>query len=75
MLAAFVLVNCHFPFDRRIMQEISKMPSITNIYRTEGRYDLMVKINADTKEKLTNVISQDLDSIPGVDATLTLIIA
>jgi hypothetical protein len=40
MIAAFVLVNCHFPFDARITDELSRMTSITNIYRTEGRYDL-----------------------------------
>ena len=75
MFAAFVLVNCHFPFDPRIMYEISKIPSVTNIYRTEGRYDVMVKLNAETKDMLTNVISRDLGAIDGVDATLTMIIA
>jgi DNA-binding Lrp family transcriptional regulator len=75
MIAAFVLVNCHFPFDTRIMHEISKMPSVTNVYRTEGRYDLMVKINAETEEMLTNMISRDFNAIHGVDATLTMIIA
>ena len=75
MIAAFVLVNCHFPFDTGIMHEISKMPSVTNVYRTEGRYDLVVKINAETEDKLRNMISRDVNAIHGVDATLTMIIA
>ena len=75
MTAAFVLVNCHFPFDMGIMHEISKMPSVTNVYRTEGRYDLVVKINAETEDKLRNMISRDVNAIHGVDATLTMIIA
>lgn len=75
MIAAFVLVNCHFPFDSRIKDEISRMPSVTNIYRTEGRYDLMVKVNAETEDRLRNIISRDLDAINGVDATLIIIIA
>jgi len=75
MIAAFVLVNCHFPFDSRIQDEISRIPSVTNIYRTEGRYDLMVKVNAETEDKLKNMISRDLDAINGVDATLIMIIA
>lgn len=75
MIAAFVLVNCHFPFDTRIMHEISKMPSVTNVYRTEGgRYDLLVKVNAETKDMITKIISRDFSAIPGVDATLTMFI-
>jgi len=74
MIAAFVLVNCHFPFDARIMQEISRMPSVTNVYRTEGRYDLMVKINGESEDLLRNMISRDFNAIHGVDATITMII-
>jgi DNA-binding Lrp family transcriptional regulator len=75
MVAAFVLVNCRFPFDIRIMDEISNMPSVMNIYRTEGRYDLMVKVNAETKEMITRIVSNDFRAIQGVDATLTMFIA
>jgi DNA-binding Lrp family transcriptional regulator len=75
MVAAFVLVNCRFPFDTRITDEISNMPSVMNIYRTEGRYDLMVKVNADTKEMITSIVSRDFGAIHGVDATLIMFIA
>lgn len=75
MIAAFVLVNCHFPFDARITDELSKMTSVTNVYRTEGRYDLILKIYAETDDKLRNLISRDIDAIHGVDATITMIIA
>ena len=75
MISAFVLVNCHFPFDTKIIHEISKLPSVTNVYRTEGRYDLIVKLTADTENKLNEVISTDIKTIHGVDATFSLVIA
>jgi DNA-binding Lrp family transcriptional regulator len=75
MMSAFVLVNCHFPFDTRIMNEISKMPSIANVYRTSGRYDLIIKINANTEDELKEIISTDINTLQGVDATVTMIIA
>ncbi len=75
MIAAFMLLNCHFPFDVRIIHEISSMPSVTNVHRIEGRYDLIVRINAETKDVLTSMISRDFGAIQGVDATLTLFIA
>ena len=74
MIAAFVLVNCHFPFDTSIIHQISEIPSVTSVYRTEGRFDLMVKINAESEENLTRMVSRNFNTIHGVDATLTLII-
>jgi DNA-binding Lrp family transcriptional regulator len=75
MTSALVLVNCHFPFDIKIMNKISMMPFISAIYRTEGRYDLIVKIAAQSEEKLQELISMQINKIPGVDATISLIVA
>jgi len=73
MIVAFVLVNCHFPFDARIIDDISRISSVTHVYRTEGRYDLLLEINAETENKLRDMITQDVNAIHGVDATLTMI--
>ncbi len=75
MISAFVLINCHFPFDVRIKNYISNIPSVTEIYRTSGRYDLLVKINADAEDKLNEIVSNDIGTIHGIDDTLALIIA
>jgi DNA-binding Lrp family transcriptional regulator len=74
MVSAFVLVNCHFPFDTRIMDKISSMPFVSSIHRTEGRYDLIIKINAETEDQLRERISKDISTIRGVDGTLSLTI-
>jgi DNA-binding Lrp family transcriptional regulator len=74
MVSAFVLVNCHFPFDTRIMDEISKMPSVANVYRISGRYDLIVKVNANTEDEVKEIVSRDISALQGVDATVTMII-
>jgi DNA-binding Lrp family transcriptional regulator len=74
MVSAFLLVNCHFPFDVRIAAEISKLSYVSSVYRIEGRYDLLVKLNADTEEKLKQRISSDIETIRDIDATITLTI-
>ena len=56
------------------MDEISKMPNVSVIHRTEGRYDLIVKVSAETEEKLKEVISMKINKIHGVDATISLTI-
>jgi DNA-binding Lrp family transcriptional regulator len=75
VISAFVLVNCHFPFDVKIKDDISNIPSVTEVYRTSGRYDLLVKINADTEDKLKEIVSKDIGTIHGIDDTIALIIA
>lgn len=75
MISAFVLVNCHFPFDTGIMDTISKMPLVSTIHRTEGRYDLIIKIDADTEDNLKEAISKNINTIKGVNATISLTIA
>jgi DNA-binding Lrp family transcriptional regulator len=74
MVSAFVLVNCHFPFDTRIKDEISSMPFVSSIHRTQGRYDLIIKIDAETEDNLRELISKDISSVQGVDGTLSLTI-
>jgi DNA-binding Lrp family transcriptional regulator len=47
---------------------------ITDVYRTEGRYDLIIKVTAETEAKLKEVITKNIDEISGVDATISLTI-
>jgi DNA-binding Lrp family transcriptional regulator len=75
VISAFVLINCHFPFDVRIKNDISNIPSVTEIYRTSGRYDLLVKISADAEDNLKEIVSKDIGTIHGIDDTVELIIA
>ncbi len=75
MISAFVLVNCHFPFNIKIKDDISNIPFVTEVYRTSGRYDLLVKISADAEDKLKEIVSKDIGKIHGVDDTIELIIA
>ncbi|MDQ3837160.1 MAG: Lrp/AsnC ligand binding domain-containing protein [Thermoproteota archaeon] len=70
-----MLVNCHFPFDVKIKDDISNIPSVTEVYRTSGRYDLLVKINADGEDNLKEIVSEAIGKIHGIDDTVALIIA
>ena len=72
MVSAFILVNCRYPFDVRIADAISKLSFVSDIYRTEGRYDLFIKLNAESEDELGKRISSDINTIRGVDATITL---
>jgi DNA-binding Lrp family transcriptional regulator len=45
------------------------------LHLRSGRYDLIIKINAHTEDELKEIISTDINTLEGVDATVTMIIA
>jgi DNA-binding Lrp family transcriptional regulator len=59
----------------RIMDNISAISYVSAVHRTEGRYELIIKIDAESEESLKEIISTNINKIPGVDATISLPIA
>ena len=74
MVSALILINCHFPFDKQITEKLKRISTITDVYRTQGVYDLITKIvyysQKEFKETMTGITRID-----GVNSTLTLLIA
>lgn len=75
MTSAIVLLNCRFPFDATIPGKVSQFSSVSNVYRTSGVYDLILKVTADTENELHKLVADKIDSIDNVDSSLTMIIA
>lgn len=73
MLSAIVLINCHFPFDKQILEKFKSFSKITDIYRTQGVYDLIVKITTTSEEEFKEVMSE-ISRVNKVNSTVTLTI-
>ena len=71
---AFVLLNCRFPFDKTITEKLGQVSAVTNIYRTCGVYDLILKVRADTEDHLHKV-SDEISMLKNVGSAVTMIIA
>lgn len=56
-----------------VVPELEKIPEIVECHFTTGPYTMMVKLYAKDNEQLMNLLNGDLQSIPGVTATETLI--
>lgn len=74
MLSAIVLINCHFPFDKQILEKFKNFSEITDIYRTQGVYDLIVKITTTSEEEFREVMGE-ISRVNKVNSTVTLTIA
>ena len=73
MSQAFVLINVESGSEDAVLKELKNIPGVVESYVSYGVYDLIIKIKADTMEKLKSVITHRLRTISKVKSTLTLI--
>ena len=57
-----------------VAQTLEQMPEVSYLVLTLGRYDLMVEVFCRDREHLTDLISNQIQSIPGIRDTETLVI-
>jgi DNA-binding Lrp family transcriptional regulator len=58
----------------RILRQLNAMPEIRQIYSTNGRWDVIVEIGADTLEQFDDVLGRvrRLDGVAGSETSLLL---
>ena len=74
MVSALILINCHFPFDKQITEILKRLSAISDVYRTQGVYDLITKIVYSSEKEFKETMT-GITRIDGVNSTLTLLIA
>ncbi len=75
MISALVLINCSFPFDTKVVDDLNRLSAVNMVHRTTGIYDLIVKISADTENNLRRTVCADIGTIHNVNSTVTMVIA
>jgi len=74
MPKALVLMNAELGHETTLVNELKKTPNVTEVYAVYGVYDVIVKVEADSMEKLREAIATRLRKVSGVKSTLTMII-
>ncbi|MFQ5940776.1 MAG: Lrp/AsnC family transcriptional regulator [Nitrososphaerales archaeon] len=74
MAKAIVLMNAELGHENKLVDELKKTQYVTEVYAVYGVYDVIVKVEGDSMEKLRDTISTKLRRIEGVRSTLTMII-
>lgn len=75
MTSAFLLVNVEFPFEDDVMAKLRDIPEIVDVYRVQGMYDIIAKIELDNEEKLKELVSERIRKIERITGTVTFMIA
>ena len=74
MPAAFVLVNAEIGSEDDVLEELKSTRGVVGAWIVYGVYDIVAKIEADTMEKLKEVITTNIRGLENVRSTLTMIV-
>ena len=73
--SAFLLVNVEFPFEGDVMVKLRDIPEVGDVYRVQGMYDIIAKVELDNEERLKELVSERIRKIERITGTVTIIIA
>ena len=72
MAQAYVLLNCELGAEEEIIGKLKELETVKEVNGTFGAYDITVKLEAETAEKLRETITQNLWKMDKIRSTLTL---
>ncbi len=74
MPEALVLINTDVGAEEEVLTQVKNIPGVKEVHIVYGVYDLYAKIEAESVEKLKDIISSKIRKIPKVKSTITMII-
>ena len=75
MASAFLFINAELFFVEDVINKLKEVPEIVDVYKVQGIYDIIVRVNSDTEEKLKELVSERIRRIDKIIGTVTVIIA
>jgi DNA-binding Lrp family transcriptional regulator len=75
MTSAFLFINAELLFIEDVINKLKEVPEIADVYKVQGIYDIIARVNLDTEEILKELVSERIRRIDGITGTVTVIIA
>ena len=73
MPTAYVLVLCDYTHsEQEIINELCRLPNITEVNRVDGPYDIIVKLSDESMDAIKESIGRYMTKIRGIQSTITL---
>ena len=69
---SFILLNCKNSQEKNVIVKLREISEVKEIQCVTGPYDILVKVEADTVEKLHEVITWKIRKIKNVRSTYAL---
>lgn len=72
MAGSFLLLNCKKNQEKDVIAHLREMPEVKDIQCVDGPYDILLRVEAPTIEKLNETITWKIRKIKNVRSTYTL---
>jgi DNA-binding Lrp family transcriptional regulator len=72
MSKAFVLVNTNLGSEDKLQSELKNVEGVVGVHQVYGVYDVVVEIEAESDQKLKEIIFSRIRTLKHVRSTLTL---
>jgi len=71
---AFVLINIDdHTDDDMVLAQLRKIEGISEAYKVSGIYNILVKVGAETMNKVAKVVNYKLKNLKNIQSTLTMV--
>ena len=74
MPIAFVMINAELGSEKALIKELRNIEGVVEANEVYGVYDIVVKVDLPTMDKLKEVISRRIRGLSGVRSTLTMMV-
>ncbi|MGA3108281.1 MAG: Lrp/AsnC ligand binding domain-containing protein [Candidatus Bathyarchaeia archaeon] len=74
MPLAFVLINAEIGSEDEVLKELRKLGNVKESYVVYGVYDVVAKVEAESMDKLKEIVTWKIRRLDKVRSTLTMIV-
>ncbi len=69
---AYLLIQCDMGSETDIIEQLMKIPEVKEVRGTYGVYDIFAKLESESREKLDEILTNNIRKIPKIRSTNTL---
>lgn len=74
MPIAFVLINTEIGAEEEVVKQLKKIDAVKEAYAVYGVYDIIAKVEAESMDKLKEIVSWNIRRLDKVRSTLTMLV-
>ena len=74
MPLAFVFINTEIGSEDEMLKQLRKMEEVREAFEVYGVYDIVAKVEANTMEKLKEIVTLKIRRLSKVLSTLTMVV-
>ncbi|MBZ6378369.1 hypothetical protein B5C34_13220 [Pacificimonas flava] len=72
MYRLFILAKCDLGYAEEVGEKVSELEDVSEVYSVTGEYDLLIKVNFDDLQSISDFVQDRLHRVPHLKETQTM---